>query len=217
MTVTFHFKTFADLRRAIVAAVVVGVVTLLAAPVDVAAQSAPAADAAAPAPAQISPDPYVIGPGDVLSIRFWRHAEVSGDVIVRPDGKVSLLLLDDVQAAGVTPEQLRDTIRSKANRFFEEPQVTVIVKEVHSRNVYITGMIAKPGPYALRSPLTVMQLIALAGGLAEYAKKDQIVILRNEQGGLQMRIPFNYERMVDGRAALHSNIQLTPGDTVIVP
>jgi polysaccharide export outer membrane protein len=188
---------------------------LIVLPLGAAAQTGRTATPGA-SPVQDAPEAYVIGPGDVLSIRFWRQNEVSGDVIVRPDGKVSLLLLDDVQAAGLTPEALRDSIRSKADRFFEDPQVTVIIKEVHSRNVYITGMIAKPGPYPLRGPLTVVQLIALAGGLVDYAKKDQIVILRNEQGR-QTRIAFNYERIIEMGSALNGNIQLVPGDTIVVP
>jgi len=110
---------------------------------------------------ELSPD-YVIGAGDTLAIRFWRHDDVSADVVVRPDGKISLLLLDDVDAAGMTPEQLRDRIREGAERLFENPQVTVIVKEIRSRNVYITGLVAKPGPYPLNGHLRVLQLIAMA-------------------------------------------------------
>ena len=97
-------------------------------------------------------------------MRFWRQEDISGDVVVRPDGKISLLLLNDIEAAGKTPDQLRELIVAAANQFFEEPHVTVIVKEINSRIVFITGMVAKPGPYPLRGPLTVLQLIATAGG-----------------------------------------------------
>ena len=165
---------------------------------------------------ELSPD-YVIGAGDILAIRFWRHDDVSGDVVVRPDGKISLLLLDDVDAAGLKPEQLRDRIKEAAERLFENPQVTVIVKEIRSRNVYITGLVAKPGPYPLSGHLRVLQLIAMAGGLLEFADGKAIVIMRNEQGR-QLGYRFDYEdvsRLRNGR--LEQNIELKPGDTVIVP
>ncbi|MCC7416130.1 MAG: polysaccharide biosynthesis/export family protein [Acidobacteria bacterium] len=178
---------------------------------DAAAGAAPAA-----IPAAIDPgDSYVIGPGDVLSVRFWRQTEISSDVVVRPDGKVSLQLLDDVQAAGLTPIELRDRIAQKAERYFEDTQVTVIVKEVNSRRVFITGMVAKPGPYPLTGPLTVLQLIATAGGLLEYADAGAIVIVRN-QGGTQQRAAFNYDRVKKGDN-LDQNVELVPGDTVVVP
>jgi polysaccharide export outer membrane protein len=158
---------------------------------------------------------YLIGPGDVLTVNFWRRADVSSDVTVRPDGKISLLLLDDVDAAGLTPEQLRDKIVEKAAKYFEDARVTVIVKEVNSRNVYITGMVAKPGPYALRHRLTVMQLIALAGGLREFANGNRIAIMR-VVNGKETGFQFNYDDARDLKH-LEKNIELKPGDTVVVP
>jgi polysaccharide export outer membrane protein len=176
----------------------------------------PSASAASARSAAATPLQYVIGVGDVLSVQFWRHSEVSSDVVVRPDGKISLLLLDDVDAAGSTPEELRDRIAEKADRFFEDTQVTVIVKEINSRLVFITGMVAKPGPYALRGPMTVLQLIATAGGLLEYAHKDQIVIMRVEDGK-QTKHFFNYDNISRRGDAADQNIELKPGDTVVVP
>lgn len=161
-------------------------------------------------------DRYIIGPGDVLSVRFWRQDDVSADVVVRPDGRITLLLLDDIQAAGLTPEQLRDRIAEAAGQFFEDPDVTVIVREINSRNVYITGMVAKPGPYPLRGPLTVLQLISMAGGLLEYAKKDRIVIISHQEGQ-QTRTRFNYETVTENNGSLYTNVELKPGDTVVVP
>ena len=161
------------------------------------------------------PPEYEIGSGDVLTVNFWRRTDVSADVTVRPDGKISLLLLDDVQAAGLTPEQLRDKIVEKAAKYFEDARVTVVVKEVNSRNVYITGMVAKPGPYPLRNRLTVMQLIALAGGLKDFANGDRIAIMR-VVNGKDVGFHFNYD---DARNLknLDKNIELKPGDTVVVP
>ena len=176
----------------------------------------PIPPATAAAPGTYVPPGYIIGVNDVLAIRFWRQEDVSGDVMVRPDGKISLLLLNDIDAAGLTPEQLRDRIVTAASQFFEEPHVTVIVKEINSRIVFITGMVAKPGPYPLRGPLTVLQLIATAGGLQEYAHRDQIVIMRTENGK-QTRLYFNYEVIGKPGVSLHQNIELQPGDTVLVP
>ena len=163
----------------------------------------------------VPPPGYVIGPADVLSIVFWRDKEMSADVTVRPDGKISLPLLNEIYAAGFTPEQLRDTVTKAAERFIDEPNATVVVREINSRKVFITGSIEKPGTFTLAGPMTVLQLIATAGGLKEYADKSKIVILRSENGkstGFQ----FNYKQVVEQKK-MSQNIELKPGDTVIVP
>jgi polysaccharide biosynthesis/export protein len=163
----------------------------------------------------VTPPDYLIGVDDVLAVMFWREADLSTDVQVRPDGKITLPLLNDVQAAGLTPDQLREKITDAAKRFVEDPSVTVIVKAMNSRKVYITGQVLKPGQYLLGVPTTVMQLIAMAGGLHEYADKGNIVILRTE-GGQQVAHRFNYDDIMK-RKNLKQNIGLRPGDTVIVP
>jgi polysaccharide export outer membrane protein len=117
---------------------------------------------------------------------------------------------------GLTPEQLRQRLTEVADRYVEDPNVSVVVKEIKSRRVFIMGQIAKAGPYSLMAPMTVMQLIALAGGLSEFAKEDEIVILRHDASGNQSTLQFNY-RDVMKRKNLRQNIQLQPGDTVIVP
>jgi polysaccharide export outer membrane protein len=186
------------------------------------AQAAPPAapvqaGAAVPdAPVGVVPPPgYVIGPEDVLSVVFWREKDLSVDAAVRPDGMVTVPLLNDVHAAGLTPEQLRERIQSSAAKFVEDPTVTVVVKAINSRKVFITGMVSKPGQYPLAGPTTVMQLIAMAGGLQEYADSKKILIMRVE-GGEQVAKPFNY-RDVLNRKNLQQNIDLLPGDTVIIP
>lgn len=161
------------------------------------------------------PGGYVIGPDDQLSVVYWREKDLSADVVVRPDGLISLPLLNDVKASGLTPEQLRVAITQGASKFVEEPTVSVVVKAINSRKVFITGQVAKPGPFPLSGPTTVLQLISLAGGVAEYAKKSEIVVLRNENGK-QTTFPFNYEQVMK-RKNLGQNIELQPGDTVIVP
>lgn len=161
------------------------------------------------------PSDYVIGADDVLTIFFWREKEMSGDVQVRPDGRISLPLLNDIEVAGLTPEQLRVRITEAASQLLEEPNVTVVVKQINSRKVFITGNVLKPGPYPLIGPISVIQLIAMAGGVAEYADEENIGITRTENGK-QVRLPFNYKDFKRGRQ-LQQNIPLKPGDTVIVP
>jgi polysaccharide export outer membrane protein len=162
-----------------------------------------------------APADFVIGPNDVLTIVFWRDKDMSSDVSVRPDGKISLPLLNDVQAAGLTPEQLRVQITTAAAKLVEDPTVSVVVKEINSRRVFITGQVAKPGTYALSGPTTVLQLIAMAGGVLEYADSKNIAIMRTENGK-PSSFQFNYKD-VTKRKNLKQNIELKPGDTIIVP
>ena len=118
------------------------------------------------------PADYVVGAEDVLSVVFWREREMSADVIVRPDGRISLPLLNDVDVAGLTPDQIRERVTDAAKKFVEEPTATVVVKQINSRKVYITGSVERPGPFPLLRPTTILQLIALAGGLREFAKSS---------------------------------------------
>ena len=181
------------------------------------AQAQNAGAKAAPAlPAGVTPPTgYVIGPDDQLSVVYWREKDMSADVVVRPDGLISLPLLNDVQASGLTPEQLRASITKGATKFVEEPTVSVVVKAINSRKVFITGQVGKPGFYPIAGPTSVLQLIATAGGVAEYADKGKISIIRKE-GGKDVSFRFNYEDVIKGKN-LTQNIELKPGDTVVVP
>ncbi len=161
------------------------------------------------------PADYVIGPEDVLGVVYWRDKDMTGDVAVRPDGKISLPLLNDVQAAGMTPEELRNKLVEASKQYFEDPSITVVVKQMNSRKVFITGEVGKPGPYPLAGPTTVLQLISIAGGLRDYADSKKILIVRNENGKPTSFL-FNYKDVV-ARKNLRQNIELKPGDTVIVP
>jgi polysaccharide biosynthesis/export protein len=165
----------------------------------------------------VTPPPgYVIGPDDVLQVLYWREKDMSAEVTVRPDGKITLPLLNDVQAGGLTPDQLRDKIDELSKKFLQEdPTVTVAVKAINSRKVFITGSVNKPGPYPLTAPTTVLQVIAMAGGLTEFANQSKIGVMRQENGKL-VRYPFNYKDVAKGKN-LEQNIELKPGDTVIVP
>jgi polysaccharide export outer membrane protein len=134
---------------------------------------------------------------------------------VRPDGKVSLPLIGDIAAAGLRPEALRDEIEKAASKFITDPNVTVIVRTINSRKVFITGEVMMPGAYPLTGPRTVMQLIALAGGLTEFADQGAITVMRTENGQSRS-FRFNYKDVARGRS-LQQNIPLIPGDTVVVP
>ena len=204
-----------------------GVTAFLVAAAALEAQSAPpkptptatpsGTPAATPAP-EPPPADYVIGVDDALRIDFWRDQSMSADVVVRPDGKITLPLLNEIVAKGLTPSELQAAITKASMKYLtEEPTVAVIVKQINSRAVYIQGMVGKTGRYPLLTDMTVVQLIAAAGGLAEYAHSDRIQIVRVERGQPKSYF-FNYKDFAKGKpAALKQNILLKIGDTVIVP
>jgi polysaccharide export outer membrane protein len=196
--------------------------TALVAPATALAQSdraasAVAASATSAVPGAVNtPANYVIGPDDVLSIMFWRDKDMSTDVVVRPDGQISLPLVNEIHAGGLTPGQLRDAIDSVARRYVEEPSITVVVKQINSRKIFITGQVEKPGPYTMSGRTTVLQLISMAGGLREFADGKKILIMRTDKNGKQSGFLFNYRQVTEGKN-LAQNIELQPGDTVVVP
>jgi polysaccharide export outer membrane protein len=165
----------------------------------------------------VPPPDYIIGPDDVLTVRVWGQTELSGDFTVRPDGKITLPLVNEVQAGGLTPEQLRHSLTAAVSKFYDEPTVTVNTNKINSRKVFITGNVARPGEYPLLEPTTVVMLITKAGGLAEYADKKNIVILGRElrPDGTPVSWKFNYED-VSNLKNLKQNRELRPGDQVIV-
>jgi polysaccharide export outer membrane protein len=175
-----------------------------------------AATAAAPRPTDpVVPPGYVIGTDDVLAIVYWKDKEMTSEAQVRPDGRIALPLINEVVAAGLTPEQLREKLTEESKKYMEDANITVVVRQINSRKAFITGEVNKPGTYPLTSPITVMQLIAMAGGLREYADAKRIVIMRTENGK-PTSLRFNYKDVIDGKN-LEQNIQLKPGDTVVVP
>lgn len=179
--------------------------------------SPPTASATVPMPVVglTPPLDYTIGPEDVLGIVFWRDQDMSGDVTVRPDGMITLPLFGDLRAVGLKPEALRDEIQKASNKYLEDANVTVVVRQINSRKVFITGQVATPGAYPLIGSRTVIQLIALAGGLTEYADRESITVMREEQGRTRT-FTFNYKDVAKGKK-LEQNISLKPGDTVVVP
>ena len=158
---------------------------------------------------------YRIGPEDVLDIAVWNNTAISRTVPVRPDGKISLPLLNDMQAAGLTPMQLREILNKKLAEYTPTPEVSVIVREVHSFKVSVIGEVKKPGRHELKSRATVLDALAMAEGVGEFAARGRIVILRSEGNSLK-RIPFNYNRVVSSDGELE-NFQLQPGDIIVVP
>jgi polysaccharide export outer membrane protein len=167
-----------------------------------------------PLPSGKAPD-YVIGTEDVLDINVWKEPEVSRTVPVRPDGKISLPLLNDVQAAGLTPMQLGAVVTEQLKKFMAQPQVTVIVTTINSRRVYVLGEVNRGGYIPLMPNMTVLQALSSAGGFTQFANQKQIYVLRYEDGK-QIRYAFNYKQAVQGKDGTQ-NIILKPGDTIVVP
>lgn len=192
---------------------------VVALPAPLAAQATPTPQSVitnpgSAAPALTLPKDYVIGVEDVLNVVFWNAKELSAEVLVRPDGKISLPILNDVPAAGMTPEQLAESIAKIGTKFVRDSGATVIVKAVLSRKVYVVGEVAKPGPFQLGNEMNVIQAIGEAGGFLETAKKGDVVIVRNENGK-ERRFKFNYNDVVRGKN-VEQNIRLLPGDTILV-
>lgn len=170
---------------------------------------------AAQTPDAQTPSDYVIGPEDVLDVAVWNTAEISRTVPVRPDGKISLPLVNDVQAAGLTPMQLRDAIAKALTTYIPTPTVSVIVREVHSFKVTVIGEVKTPGRYELKSRSTVLDVLAMAGGLTQYASRGRIVVLRQESSATR-EMPFPYDRLT-AKAGQQENFCVKPGDIVLVP
>lgn len=157
-------------------------------------------------------DKYVIGPEDVLDIFVWKEESLTKTVPVRIDGKISLPLLDDIQAAGLTPLQLKEDITKRLTGFVDNPTVTVTVKEANSYRVFISGEVKQPGIVHIRSEITLVKLIIMAGGFTEWANKRNILIITKESGRTR-RVTVNYNKIIDGDIP---DIVIRPGDTVIV-
>lgn len=158
---------------------------------------------------------YVLGPGDVLDIRVFGEPEVSSTVMVRIDGRISLPLAGEVVAAGTTPELLGEQIRQELERFIDAPNVVVMLTESRSKKYYILGEVESPGEYDITRPVTVLQAIARAGGFAEWAKKDSIMIV-SEPGSSEKISIFDYDRFLND-ADSKKNVVIKPGDTIVVP
>ena len=160
---------------------------------------------------------YFIGPEDVLTITVWRNADLSREVTVRPDGRISLPLIGDITAVGKTPAQLSEDISTKLKEYKENPQVSIVIKEVNSYAIYVLGEVAKPGKYPLRSKTTLLQGITIASGFTQTAARNKMVVFRFAKDGQgQIKIKASYDDIVL-RDGSNQNIELKPGDQIVVP
>jgi polysaccharide export outer membrane protein len=174
-----------------------------------------AADKATPAPPTSPAGPtYVIGPEDVLHIAVWKEADLTATLPVRPDGKISLPLLDDVQAVGLTPKQLAESVTEKLKKYIADPHVTVVVTAINSKRIFLVGEVMHPGATSMLPNMTVLQALSSAG-LSQFANTKRIYVLRTENGK-QRKLPVNYRQLVKG-AQIEQNYLLQPGDTIVVP
>jgi polysaccharide biosynthesis/export protein len=186
---------------------------------DTTSAKSPSADvkSGAKAPSVLDGDPltYRIGVEDELGISVWHEPDISTNAVVRPDGMITLPLLNDLKVTGMSTKELQDMLTEKLKEFLKEPQVTVIVRQIRSRKVYLIGEVVRPGTYQLNNPKTVLQLLAEAGGPGAYAKVGSIYVIR-QHNGAQTRLPFHYKKAMSGSKA-SDDIVLQPGDMVVVP
>jgi polysaccharide export outer membrane protein len=175
-------------------------------------------DTNAPVPASTSTtrvdDNYMIGPLDVLTVNVWKEQALSGTLLVRPDGMISMSLIGDVQAAHFTPAQLGDQISAKLKKYVQDPNVTVVVSQIHSKMVYLLGEVEKKGPVEMAPDMTLLEAISIAGGPTDFANTKKIYVLRNE-GGKHVKIPVRYKEALKGNQSC--NLLLKPNDTIVVP
>ncbi len=174
----------------------------------------PATPAAAPARFVESAEAFRIGPEDVLDVQVWKNEELSRVVPVRPDGMISLPLVNDIRAAGLTAVELRQAITQRLSEYVPSPEVSVMVREVHSVKVAVLGAVRMPGHYEVNSAATVLELIARAQGLTEFADRGRIIVMR-QNGTETTRIPFNYRKVAEGSE--QDNFYVRPGDIIVVP
>jgi polysaccharide export outer membrane protein len=164
--------------------------------------------------AGVAADSYIIGPSDTLTVTVWKEPTLSSSLLVRPDGMISLPLLGDVLASGMTPLQLADQIKAKLKKYVQDPNVSVVISQIHSKVIYLLGEVGKKGPIEMTSGMTLLEAISSAGGLTDYANTKKIYILRDESGTHQ-KIPVHYKEALKGNSTL--NLVLKPGDTIVVP
>lgn len=158
---------------------------------------------------------YVIGATDTITVSVWKEPELTLSLVVRPDGMISIPLLGDVTAAGLTPMQLSMALTEKLRKYVNEPQVTIIVNSINSRIIYLVGEVNRAGTYPMLPNMTVLMALSGAGGFSQFANTKKIYVLRFE-GGVQKKFPFNYKEVIKGKRP-EENIMLKPGDTIVVP
>jgi len=202
-------------KAAVATVVLIGSIALAQDAPRPAALSASASDKTTNAASNSQAGPeYVIGPQDVLHVAVWKEADLTATLPVRPDGKISLPLLDDVQASGLTPKQLAASVTEKLKKYIADPRVTVVVTEINSKRIYVTGEVLHSGATPMLPNMTVLQALSSAG-LNQFANTKRIYVLRTENGR-QRKLPVNYRELVKGER-IEQNYLLQPGDTIVVP
>ena len=204
------------LKWLVITGALVAAAALLVTPIVEAQQAAPATKPIAPQRVNAAGSDYVIGPEDVLQVTVWKNDNLSRVVPVRPDGKISLPLLHDVQAAGLTTMQLRDKVSKALAEFMPNPEVSVIVTDIRSFRVSVMGEVQRPGVLLLKSSTTVLEAIAMAGGFRDFASPSKIVVVRKDAAGQTQKIPFNYNKAIRN-GEVEDNILLKTGDVIVVP
>jgi polysaccharide export outer membrane protein len=159
---------------------------------------------------------YALNPGDVLQVAVWKDTELTREILVRPDGRITFPLVGDIQAAGQTPENVQQAIVERLQKYVPDPVVTVALAAANGNKIYVLGQVARPGEYVMVRPLDVMQALAMAGGLNTFANGNKVMILRRGSDGKQKGIPFRFGAVQNGDE-LQTNIMLTSGDVVVVP
>lgn len=181
-----------------------------------AATPLPSTDTPASRVTAIRPDTYIIGVGDVLDVSVWKENELTKQVPVRPDGMITLPLIGEIKAVGLTPVQLRDVVTSELQKVMSDPQVQIMVVSVNSLSYNVMGNVYKPGYYPMFRPITILDAIALSGGFKDFAKVKKVYILRAGPNGTQQKIHFNYKQVIKGQN-MGQNILVEPHDTIVVP
>lgn len=192
-------------------------VCILLAGLSVASPAAYGAGESAKKEAKDQDRDYLVGPEDVLEILVWKNAELSKVVTVRPDGKISLPLIGDIQAAGLTPNQLREAVVKRLKEYQENAVVSVIVQTINSYRIFVVGEVRSAGTYVLKNRTTVLQAISLAGGFTQFASKNKIVLIRQKSYGTEEKIQIRFDDLVYGDEMSEKNLTLKAGDTIFVP
>lgn len=176
--------------------------------------SDPAGTVPQPTASNVASSEYLIGASDVLTVTVWKEPTLSGQILVRPDGMISVALLGDVQASGLTPLELANQISQKLKKYYQDPKVSVVVAQIHSKLVFLIGEVNKKGPVEMTSGMTLLEAISSANGLTDFANAKKIYVLRKQDKG-QIRIPIHYKEALKGDS--NFNLALRPGDTIVVP
>ena len=170
----------------------------------------------APQPSRHATDDYIIGPSDILNINVWKDPELTRVVTVRPDGRITLPLIGELPVSGLTAMNVQLLVTKRLKDYVSDPEVTVIVQEVKSQTYIVVGKVVKPGSFDLGKPTTVLEAIAIAGGFLDFAKTNKVYVLRRQEDGTQIRLPFDYKKVINQHAS-GENVDLKNGDTIVVP